>query len=196
MRQPITFSMQQRVRRSILARIALITCLLGGYVVFTIMLQQSLGVFLDRFFSDPLLVGGWIVLAVVAVAGYVILLAAYFKARALPSIVINEAGIHANKLFIAWNNIAAIYPCRIGARQTEAVGVLPRDLELVFRQSRLNAFTRGTLRVTALLARLWGLPPFALRPDTMPIQELLWRLWHAYYPEFHRYNISTYPPRR
>ncbi len=190
MRQPIVFSMQQRARRSMLNYLVLMTCVLGGYTIFTMLTSQGL----DSQLSDLLLalrvIGGG-----VCIGGYVFVLVTYFRVRyrPFPPIIIDEAGIHANKLFIAWDNIAAIYPCRVSS-QIEAVGVLPRDLALVLRQSRLNLFTRITLRLTAPLLRSRGLPPFLLRPDVMTIQELLQRLWYTYYPEYYRYHISPYPP--
>lgn len=119
----------------------------------------------------------------------------YSKVRHLPaqSVSIDGEGIHANKLFISWNNIAAIYPVKFGLPRVESVGILPRDLNRTL--GALPAFTQVWLRWTYQLARNWrpDITPFALRPDNMTAQQLLERLWADYHPEYQRYEILTQP---
>ena len=132
-----------------------------------------------------------IILGVLILVYYSIMLVTYFRVRNAPkfSIVIDEQGIHANKIFVPWDNIAAIYPVRVG--RVEYVGVFPRSFELMLRNSKLHPFIRFSYRWVVALARSRGISPISLRPDDMSTQELLQQLWSNYFPEYQRYQIST-----
>jgi hypothetical protein len=136
-----------------------------------------------------------ILLSLVLILVYSCILLIYVKIRHLPelSIRIDIEGIHANKLFIPWDNIAAIYPITPGFSRVEGVGILPRDFKRTL--GNLPAFVRFWLRWNYQLARNWrpDITPFVLRSDNMTAQELLERLWTEYYPEYQRYEISTQP---
>ncbi|MDQ2907301.1 MAG: hypothetical protein M3Y81_27655 [Chloroflexota bacterium] len=198
MRQPIIVTtpegVQKYVGKAILSRIVLITILTLFIIALDIILLVLNGISAGLFTNAGLLTFDEAQLVFFGLV-YIYVFVMYFRARhhSLPAIVIDEQGIHANKLFIPWDNIAAIFPWRV--KKVEYVGVLPRNLSLVLRRSNLNVFLRIAVTIMATINRLQGKPPFGLVSDSMTMQELLQQIWNNYYPEYQRYQISPYPPR-
>ncbi|MDQ2717689.1 MAG: hypothetical protein M3Z08_22580 [Chloroflexota bacterium] len=197
MRQPIIVTtpegVQKYVGKIILSRIVLVTILTLFIIALDIIVFVLNGVS-DLFTNADLFALDWAQLVIIGSA-YIYMFVMYSRVRhrSLPAIIIDEQGIHANKLFIPWDNIAAIFPWRV--KKIEYVGVLPRDLGLDLRRSNLNVFLRIAATIIATISRLQGRPPFGLVSDSMTMQELLQQIWNNYYPEYQRYQISPYPPK-
>jgi hypothetical protein len=184
MRQPIVVSTRKQTSSFMLKRIVLLTVIL------------LLAAFLIYLFpSSPGDLFGTIensVLIVFALAAYVVLFISYYKVRTMPqfAVVIDEQGFHANKIFIPWHNIEAI--CPVTVRMGEFVGIYPRDFRMVLRQSSMNAILKTLYGWMAAYARMRGVPPFGIYPDTISVQELLQQIWNNYYSEYQLYHISPY----